>query len=108
MRRDLLARRGQNPDAVQHTLHRTEIGDVDQQLFAGRSVSAGARFFRVRSVGVAVHEIVNHANLVAHAELFYRFRAQVFADAGDAVGLLDGELGNREIGRVDAYERDVG
>ena len=51
---------------------------------------------------------MNDANLIAHAEFFYSSTAQVLADGGDAIGLLDGELSDREVGRVSAYQRDIG
>ncbi len=36
------------------------------------------------------------------------FAAQILADAGDAVGFLDGEFRDREVGAVHAHQRDVG
>ena len=44
----------------------------------------------------------------AHAEHFHGLLAQILADRGDAVGLLDGEFGDGEIGGVHAHQRDIG
>jgi hypothetical protein len=46
---------------------------------------------------IAVDEVLDHANLVRDAEHVHRLLAQVVADGSDAVGFLDGKLGDRKI-----------
>ena len=68
---------------------------MDQELFAVGSILH-------RPVDFGVHEVVDDADFVAHAEYLYGIAAHVFADAGDAVRLFDRELGDWEIGAVRA------
>ena len=83
--------------------------------FTGRKLERWTRSFwpsrgavGVGLVGVAVDEVVNHADFVLDAEDVDRVAAKVFADGGDAVGLFDGEFGDAEVGAVRADQRDVG
>ena len=105
VRRNGLADLRQNPHAIEHALHRTEIGKVNQQLLARRRVSRGPGLLVVRMVQVAVDEVLDHPDLVRHAEDFHRLTAQVLADRRNPIGFLDRELGDREIRAVGPHQR---
>ena len=73
-----------------------------------RSFSPSVEALRVGLVGVAVDEVVDHADFVFDSEDVHRVAAQVLADGGNAVGLFDGEFRDAEVGAVRADKRDVG
>ncbi len=62
----------------------------------------------VADVEVAVDEVADDFDLARDAEVFARSLTKVRGDGGDAVGLVDAELGDGEIRAVEADERDVG
>ncbi len=98
----------QNMDAVIHAFHRAKIRKVDEQLFAVGRIPHGSRFLHIRFVGRDVDEVGDHAHAILHAKNLSRALADEFADAGDAVRLLDGEFGDGKIGAVRTHERNVG
>jgi hypothetical protein len=105
--RHALADLGQNAHAIHHALHGPEIGEVQQQLLARRSIMGRAGLGVVRLVSIAVDEVLDHANLVGDAEHVDGLLAQVVADRRDPVGLLYRELGDRVIRPVHAHQGDI-
>ena len=63
---------------------------------------------RVADVDVAVDEVADDFDLAGDAEGFAGAVAEVGGDGGDAVGLVDAEAGDGEVGAVEADEGDVG
>jgi len=64
--------------------------------------------FRVRRVGVAVHEIVNHPDLIAHPNAStVRARKYSLMQVTPSDCSME-NFRNREIGRLGAHERDIG
>ena len=108
MSRDLFPHSRQNVYAIQHSFYRTKVRDVNEQLLAGGRKTPCPCFFGSGLVGFKVHEIVDHADFVSHAENLLRALANEFTDACNAVRLLDREFRNREIRTVHADQRDVG
>ena len=99
---------GQNADAIRGALQRTEIGEVHQDLDPGGNEGVLLASFAKGPVHLAVDEVPDDADLLGDAKNLHRAGAQVVADGGNAVGLLDGELGDRKVGGFGADERDVG
>ena len=99
---------GQDAHTILHALDGPEIRHVDQELAIRWGIAAGRGLLVVRLIEVAVYEVGDDPNVVAHAEDLDGLAAQVFADGSDAVGLLDGVLGDGEIGTVGADQGDVG
>ncbi len=62
----------------------------------------------VADVDVAVDEVADDFDVGGDAEGFAGAVAEVGGDGGDAVGLLDAEAGDGEVGAVEADEGDVG
>ena len=62
----------------------------------------------VAQVKIAIHEVGNHFDGMAHVKLDHRAVAQVIGDGSHAVALLDAEAGYRQIGTIGADERNVG
>ncbi len=104
----MLAHFRQDADAIQHALHGTEIGHVNQQLFALGRVGSGAAFIRVGMVQIAIDEVIDDADFVGDAEYIHRMPPQIFTDRSDPVGFLNRKFSDGEVGGVGAYQRDVG
>src|SRR5437879_10329387 len=90
--RDLFPHSRQNVYAIQHSFYRTKVRDVNEQLLAGGRKTPCPCFFGSGLVGFKVHEIVDHADFVSHAENLLRALANEFTDACNAVRLLDREF----------------
>src|SRR5579862_9337815 len=60
------------------------------------------------AVAVAIHEVVNHFNVVLYIELAQSSFAQIFRDCGHAVALLYRETSDRQIRPIKADQRNVG
>ncbi len=73
----------------------------------GEAGAHGGYFCGVADVDVAVDEVADDFDLGLDVEGFAGAVAEVGGDGGDAVGLLDAELGYREVGAVEADEGDV-
>ncbi len=61
----------------------------------------------VAKVDIAVDEVTDDLDLRGDGEGLASTVAQVARDAGDAVGLLDTELGDRQVRAVEANQGDV-
>src|SRR5687767_9562398 len=66
VRRRLFTDFGQNPDAVENALYRTEVGQVDQQLLAPRRELRRSSLLRIGTVEIDIDEVLDHADLVIH------------------------------------------
>jgi len=106
--RDLFPHSGQNVYAIQDSFYWTKVRDVNEELFTRGRETPCRGFFGSRFVGFKVYEIVDHADFVAHAENLLGALANEFADAGDAVRLLNREFRDGEIRTVRADQGDVG
>ena len=101
---------GEGFDDVQYALDGTEVREMHEQAFAGLGEARTllGDELRVANVEVAVDEVADDFDLARDAEVFAGALAQVGGDGGDAVGLVDAEAGDGEIGAVEADEGDVG
>src|SRR5215472_8177886 len=107
MRRRRLSYPRENLKAIRHSLYWTEVRKMDQQLFAAGRKAPHASLFGVWPIRFNVDKVRDHADPI-HAEYVRGAEANEFADAGNAVRLLDRKLGNRKIGTVRPHQRDVG
>ncbi len=93
---------------VRHALHRAEVRDVHQDLLSGRQLLPQRGLVARAIVDGRVDEVVNHRHVApGAAERADRFVTEEVRDGGDAVGLFDGELGDRVKRRILADDRDV-
>ena len=107
---------GEDLDDVGDALDGAEVGKVDEELFfgfgggrgAGEAGAHGRDEIGVSAVKVAVDEVVDDFDGAGDAEGVDRSLAQVIGNSCDAVGLLDAEAGDGEVGAVEADEGDVG
>src|SRR5437879_2227954 len=96
-------------DHICDPLDRTKVGHVEQDLVVRRGQRAAARAVRRRVELGGRDEVGNYADVASGApEGAIGLVPEVLRDRGHAVGLLDRELGDREVRRVLADERDVG
>ena len=97
-------------DHVCNALDRAEVGEVDEELFVrcGEAGAHGGDEFGAGLVDVAIDEVADDFDGCLDLEGFVGAVAEVGRDGGDAVGLLDAELGDGEVGAVEADEGDVG
>jgi hypothetical protein len=99
-------------DGIEDALDWPEIGEMNQQRFAGaREALAGFgadRFVTDGLVDVAVDEVGDDGDGARDIEIGEGFVAQVIGDAGDAVAFLDGVARDGQIAAVEPDERDVG
>src|SRR5205085_4732452 len=95
-RRNALAYAIKNLDHVLHALDWAEIGKMHQQtlMLAGK-LCAPLLGGGVAQVKIAIHEVGNHFDGMAHVKLDHRAVAQVIGDGSYAVALLDAEAGYR-------------
>src|SRR5437867_2104509 len=59
-------------------------------------------------IHIAIHEVVNHFDLVANVEFAQRAFLQILRDRSHAIALLDREARNRKIRTVKSHQSDVG
>src|ERR1700748_2381559 len=110
MRGNFLHHTCEDFDRIGHPLNWPEIRKMNQNLLI-RSGIAGAllrAFLRAeRGVEIAVHEICDDFDVTLDLELFERALPQVVRDRCNAVALLDRKSGDRKIGTIQSYERDI-
>jgi hypothetical protein len=104
------AMRAKTSTTSSDALDGAEVGEVNEEAFVG-AAKRGRMFgdeFGVANVEVAVDEVADDFDLAGDAEGLAGAVAQVAGDGGDAVGLVDAEAGDGEVGAVEADEGDVG
>ena len=101
---------GEDFDHVADALDGAEVGEMDEEAFGGGGElrAHGGVLGGVAEVDVAVDEVADDLDGVGGGEGLEGAVAEVGGDGGDAVGLLDAEAGDGEIGGIEADEGDVG
>ena len=101
---------GEDLDDVLNAFDGAEVGEVDEEALVrfGEAGAHGGDQFGIADVDVAVDEVADDLDLGVDVEGFASAVAEIAGDGGDAVGLLDAELCDGQIGAVEAYEGDVG
>src|ERR1700679_3419285 len=101
---------GEGLDDVEDALDRGEVGEMDEQAFAGLGEARALLGYqlRVADVEVAVDEVADDFDVAGDAEVDAGLVAEIGGDAGDAVGLGYSEFCDGEVGAVEAYQGDVG
>src|SRR6266566_4224388 len=94
-------------DGIGEALDGTEVRKVHENRLAVGCPVRGKAFVGGAAVQIAVHKVRNDFDGAFDVELFQRFAKQVAGNAGNAVALLDGKLGDGKIAAVAADERDV-
>ncbi len=107
VRRRTLQDLRQYAHTILHPLHRPEIRNMNQQLFSFGRIETRLRLLAIRHVQVAIHEVVDDAYLVTHAENVQRLLPEMVADGGYAVRLFDGKPRDRKIRSIHADQRDI-
>ena len=88
---------------IGNAFHRPKIGQMHQDAFAVGSIfQPPLRLPGIANIDIAIHEVVDHLDVVLDVELPQRALAQILRDGSYAVALLDRETSNREdrSGRV--------
>ena len=101
---------GEDGDDVLDAFDWAEVGEMDEEAFVGFGEAGTHRGdeFGGADVDVAVDEVADDFDLGVDVKGFAGAVAKVSGDGGDAVGLLDAELGDGKVGAVEADEGDVG
>ena len=99
---------GEDFDGVGDALDGTKIREVHEDGLAVGGPLCALGFVGLAGVEIAIDEIRDDVDGALDVEFFERLREQVIGDGGDAVALLDGKAGDREIAAVAADQRDVG
>ena len=101
---------GEDFNDILNAFDGTEVGEVDEESLVGLGETGthGGDELGIADVDVAVDEVADDLDLGADVEGFASAIAEVGGDGGDAVGLFDAELGDGEVGAVEADERNVG
>jgi len=94
-------------DAIGDPFYRAKIGEVHENRFA-----AGRPFFALCETGfarvqIAIDEIRDDFDGALDVEVPDGLIEEIFGDGGDAVALLDGKSGDREIRTIAADQGDV-
>src|SRR6185312_9777314 len=97
----MLPRLGQDTNAIEDALYRTEVGKMHQRLFSSAPVPG-------RLINVAIDEVMNRFDGPLYTEEFPRVFAEVAADAGNTIRFFDGKFGDWEIGVIGAHQRNIG
>ena len=101
---------GEDFDHVGDALDGAEVGEVDEEALVGLGVAGahGGDEFRLANVDVAVDEVADDLDFGGDVECFAGAVAEIAGDGGNSVRLLDAELGDGQIGAIEADEGDVG
>src|ERR1700722_2316234 len=63
---------------------------------------------RVATVKVAIHEVIDHFDVILYVKLAQSALSKIVRDCSYSVALLDGETGDGQIGAVETDQRNVG
>ena len=94
---------------VSDALDRAEVREVHKEGLAGLRVTGahGSNEIRPCDVNVTVDEVSDHFNRVGCGEGLVGSVGQIRADCSDTVRLINAELGDGEIGAIEADQRDI-